>query len=100
MEIGNLFLKADPPQQGEYFKTLLQQQGILIELILSSSQIEPQEYIQEQDEWVVLLQGEAVLDIAGETIRLRAGNYIFLAAQTPHTVLAVSQGALWLAIHF
>ncbi|BFM40950.1 cupin domain-containing protein [Synechocystis sp. LKSZ1] len=94
MDIGNLFFQADPPPQGESFETLLKQKGVVIERILSSSQIEPQEYIQVQDEWVVLLQGEALLEIAGETIRLRAGDYIFLASQTPHTVLAVSQGAL------
>ena len=48
---------------------------------------------------MLLVQGTAVLDIDGETKSLKAGDYVFLPAQTPHTVKQASQGALWLALH-
>jgi len=37
--------------------------------------------------------------VAGETVVLRAGDYLFLPAGTPHTVRRVAQGSLWLAVH-
>ena len=99
MQTGNLFLQASPPQEGERFDTLLRHKGLVIERIVSSTKIESQEYVQAQDEWVVLLQGEAELDVAGKRMSLQAGDYVFLPSATPHTVLRASQGALWLAVH-
>jgi len=97
--MGNLYEDALPPATGERFDTLLSHQGLVIERIVSTSKIESQEYVQEQDEWVVLLTGEATLDVAGRKVPLRAGDYLFLPARTPHTVRQVSDGALWLAVH-
>lgn len=97
--MNNLFANAHPPAHGERFETLLSQRGVVIERIVSSSRIAHERYIQEQDEWVVLLQGEAALDVDGQAIELTSGGYLFLPAKTPHTVLSVSEGALWLAIH-
>lgn len=97
--MGNLYENAHPPQAGERFDTLLTHQGLVIERIVSTSKIASQEYVQEQDEWVVLLQGEALLDVAGQPQPLKAGDYLFLPARTPHTVRSVSDGAMWLAVH-
>jgi cupin 2 domain-containing protein len=97
--MGNLYEDALPPATGERFDTLLSHQGLVIERIVSTSRIVSQEYVQEQDEWVLLLQGEARLDVAGRTVPLRAGDYLFLPSRTPHTVLQVSDGSLWLAVH-
>jgi cupin 2 domain-containing protein len=95
----NLYEDALPPAKGERFDTLLSHQGLVIERIVSTSRIESQEYVQEQDEWVVLLTGEATLEVAGREVALKAGDYLFLPARTPHTVRQVSDGALWLAVH-
>lgn len=99
MPTGNLFANAAPPQNGECFETLLSHKNLVVERILSSSAITPSEYIQAQDEWVALLQGEAVLRVAGESVALKSGDYLFLPAGTPHTVERVSEGAIWLAVH-
>jgi cupin 2 domain-containing protein len=96
---GNLYRNAAPPEHGERFDTLLSHRGLVIERIVSTSKIQSQEYVQEQDEWVVLLQGHAVLDVAGQPVALSDGDYLFLPALTPHTVRTVSDGAMWLAIH-
>ena len=97
--MGNLYEDALPPAKGERFDTLLSHQGLVIERIVSTSKIELQEYVQQQDEWVVLLTGEATLDVAGSKVALKAGDYLFLPAGTPHMVRQVSDGALWLAVH-
>ena len=99
MQSGNLLVDAVAPGEGERFDTLLVHRGLVIERIVSSAGVSSTEYVQAQDEWVVLLQGEAALEVAGEVIDLHAGDYVFLPAGTPHTVRRVSQGALWLAVH-
>lgn len=99
MPSGNLYFDASVPSVGERFDTLLSHRNLVIERILSSARTSPGEYVQTQDEWVVLLKGEAVLEVAGRRIELRSGDYLFLPSGTPHTVASVSEGALWLAIH-
>lgn len=97
--VGNLYADAAPPVQGERFDVLLSHQGLVIERIVSTSKIASQQYIQQQDEWVVLLKGSATLDVAGQSVSLSDGDHLFLPAHTPHTVLAVTDGAMWLAVH-
>lgn len=97
--MGNLFSDAAPPAAGERFDTLLSHRGLTIERIVSTSKIESQLYVQEQDEWVVLLRGEALLDVDGVAMPMAAGDYVFLPARTPHRVLRVADGAMWLAVH-
>jgi cupin 2 domain-containing protein len=55
--------------------------------------------VQPQDEWVVLVHGEAVLRVAGESVALASGDHLFLPARVPHSVERVSAGAIWLAVH-
>ncbi len=99
MQVGNLFDNAAPPSDGERIESLLALQNLVIERIVSSSKVAQTEYVQTQDEWVALLQGSAQLVVAGETVTLKSGDYLFLPAGTPHTVLSVSDGAVWIAIH-
>lgn len=97
--LGNLFTDSEPPAQGERFETLLSHRNLLIERIVSSARIEAVDYVQEQDEWVVLVRGQARMTVAGKAVELAAGDHLFLAAGTPHRVERTSDGALWLAVH-
>ncbi|QSX79404.1 cupin domain-containing protein [Agrilutibacter solisilvae] len=99
MRIGNLFAGIDVPATGERFEELLKHRNLVIERIVSSAAVTPTEYVQPQDEWVAMIQGDAMLEVAGTPVELHAGDYLFLPAGTPHTVRRVSQGALWLAVH-
>lgn len=99
MNHGNLHDNASAPTTGERFDTLLRHRNLHVERIVSSRDTQPAEYVQEQDEWVLLVQGTATLDIDGKSMKLMAGDHVFLPARTPHTVTEVSQGAMWLAIH-
>ncbi|ADV47117.1 cupin domain-containing protein [Nitratifractor salsuginis] len=94
----NLFYYTVPPT-GEAFTTLLQDKNVKIVRIVSSNNIEPTEYHQEEDEWVVLLEGEAEMEIDGKRRTLKRGDTLFLPAHTPHTVLRTARGTLWLAVH-
>ncbi|WP_242513239.1 cupin domain-containing protein [Halochromatium salexigens] len=95
---------------------MLRCRNLRIERITSSGEPEPVLYDQVHDEWVLLLSGEARLEIAGETIALSRGDYLFIPAHTPHRVLQASAestsaepasaeptvaklGCTWLAIH-
>lgn len=99
MQTSNLYADAVAPSGGEHFQTLLQHRNLVVERIVSSAASAPHEYVQSQDEWVVLLRGEADLLVAGEAVALKSGDYLFLPAGTRHTVVRTSQGALWLAVH-
>ena len=99
MNTGNLFLGAEPPLQGEKFETLLAHKNLVVERIVSSADTEPVEYVQAEDEWVLLVQGTAVLHMAGKTLTLNAGDHLFIPAGVPHRVERTSNGALWLAVH-
>ncbi len=99
LERGNLFAAAEPPATGEYFEPLLRQRNLVIERILSSASPEPGEYVQAQDEWVVLLRGSARLRVAAEILELTVGDWLFLPAGLAHTVERSAAGSLWLAVH-
>lgn len=99
MRTGNLYGHATPPAAGERFETLLSHRNLVVERILSSAAIVPTEYVQPQDEWVVLVRGEASLSVDGRAVELREGDHLFLPARVPHTLTRVSEGAIWLAVH-
>lgn len=99
MQTGNIFTDAEPPHEGERFDTILSHKNLVIERIVSSAAATAQEYVQAQDEWVLLVQGEAALQVAGQSILLKAGDHLFLPAGVPHTVTHTSDGTIWLAVH-
>lgn len=95
---GNLY-DSEAPRTGERFEDLADLAGARVERIVSSTSPDSSPYDQPHDEWVALLQGEATLEIAGERIELRPGDWVLLPAQTVHRVLATSNQATWLAVH-
>ena len=99
MNIGNLFLDAEPPARGERFEALLSHKNLVVERIVSSAENQSAESVQRQDEWVLLIRGTALLNMAGEAFALKAGDYLFIPAGVPHRVEETSNGALWLAVH-
>jgi cupin 2 domain-containing protein len=100
-EKRNLFSNLPSPETGEDFLELLHCRNVVIERIVSSDRPDPRTYDQAQDEWVLLLQGEASLEISDRDVTLHAGDHIFIPARTPHRVLATSgePPCVWLAVH-
>jgi len=87
------------PQSGETFTTLLEHKNIKINRIVSASDVKPVEYIQEEDEWLVLLEGEASLLVNNDKKILQKGDTLFISAKTPHRILKTKEGTVWLTVH-
>ncbi len=87
------------PKIGETFTTLLEHKNIKINRIVSSTNIEPIEYMQDEDEWIVLIDGEATLLVKDEEKTLKKGDTLFIPAKTPHKVLKTKEGTVWLTVH-
>jgi len=94
----NLF-DAHIPETGETSTTLFHNKNVKIIRIVSSDRIEPVIYDQDEDEWVTVLEGEAVMEMDGERITLKRGDTLLIPAHTPHTVLETQKGTVWLAVH-
>ncbi len=95
----NIFENNKIIEKGEIFEVILKDKNVIIEKIISSDNIEPKEYIQEQDEWVIVLKGSGELEINKEIIKMKEGDYIFIPSKTPHKVLNIEKGTVWLAVH-
>ncbi len=87
------------PKSGETFTTLLAHKNIKINRIVSSDHLDKTEYLQEEDEWLVLLEGEATLLLDQTEKTLKKGDTLFIPANTPHRVLETKNGTLWLTVH-
>jgi len=94
------FFNYKIPNIGEDFATLFKEKNIEITRIVSSDKLEIKEYNQSRDEFVILLEGSAKLEIKGRVKELKKGDYLYIPAHTKHKVLQTSKGTLWLAIYF
>ena len=85
----------------EIFKNLLSHKNVKINKIISPPNFSSEEFIQDEDEWVILLQGSAILEIQETTTKLVKDSYIFIPAKTPHKIIATDSNieTIWLAIH-
>jgi len=95
----NLY-KHQIPQIGENFFTIFKDKNITVKKIVSSDIIEDKLYIQEQNEYVFVIKGKADLEVNNKKITLNSGDSIFLKAKTPHRILSVQKGTIWLAIYY
>ncbi|WP_457560346.1 cupin domain-containing protein [Caminibacter sp.] len=96
----NLFeIEKLPGIDSEIFETILKHKNIEIKKIISNTLKTPQTFCQKEDEWVVLLKGCAKIEINGKIKKLKAGDFLFIPANTPHTVLKTKKTAIWLAVH-
>ena len=87
------------PQNGEQFTTLLEHKNVKIVRILTTSVPDCNSYCQDEDEWVMVLEGEATLEVEGKAKVLQRGDMLFIPAKTSHKILHTAKGTLWLAVH-
>lgn len=105
MSLGNLFeVPTVAPSQEEIIERLAAGESVVIERIVSTGQTTPEGewYDQEQDEWVALLQGQAVLSFFdGRRLSMSPGDCVFLAAHERHRVdfTSANPPCVWLAVH-
>ena len=104
--IKNLYDNIPKNLDDELFESLLETSGLKLERIVSKAHRTPlgQWYDQQQDEWVILLKGNAGILIEGDkqARKLLPGDYLLLPAHKKHRIewTANDTETIWLALHF
>ena len=88
-----------PDLDDENFKTMLKHKNVSVKRIVSNTLKTPQTFKQDVDEWVVVLQGCAKLEMDGIIHKLKKGDSLFIEANKEHTLLKTKQVVVWLAIY-
>jgi len=102
----NLFADLPADRQAEVIEVLAQSSCVRIERIVSHGQKSPDGfwYDQSEDEWVIVLQGEATLRLEGQSNlhRLRTGDYLLIPAHVRHRVESTLSNptTIWLAVFY
>jgi cupin 2 domain-containing protein len=101
---GNIFAPLPDAREAEVFTPLLERSGVRIERIVSHGQATPEDapFVQDADEWVVVLRGSAGLRIEGRAeVALVPGDHVFIPGGARHWVTWTDPDAptLWLAVH-
>ncbi len=100
----NFFQDIPKALSEELVEKVLSTPAVRIERIISNGQSSPQEFWYDQDEheWVVVLSGQALVELEGrkELINLVPGDTLYLPAHTKHRIesTALLQTTIWLAI--
>jgi mannose-6-phosphate isomerase-like protein (cupin superfamily) len=96
---GRLDDPAAAPAVGERHEVLAHLGHTRIEQILSGELEDPQRFVGDDDEWVVVLAGTARLELGGVSRALEAGDWVLIPAGSPHVLHETAPGTLWLAVH-
>ncbi len=102
VQVENIFAALPQKARQEEFITLFEGRDVRIERIVSSSQSSPADfwYDQSDDEWVILLRGDATLEFAGgELVKLTEGDYLAIPRHVKHRVRETGPETIWLAVH-
>ena len=87
---------------GEFFETIACANGnARIERIVSYGHVSPEGfwYDQDEDEWVLILEGSARIDFAdGTEVAMEKGSHLLLPRHVPHRVARTSSPCIWLAV--
>ncbi len=95
----NFFDDIRVPEIGEISERLYENKNIFIEKIISSDKQEKKLYNQNYDEWIILMEGEALLQIDKKEVILKKGDFLLIEKNTPHRVVKTTSGTLWLCVH-
>lgn len=100
----NIFNIPEGEIKKEIFDSLLQAQNVKIERIISKGHKSALGfwYEQNENEWVVVLQGESELEFESEKIYLKKGDHLLIQKGVKHRVSYTSDEpcCIWLAIFF
>jgi cupin 2 domain-containing protein len=97
-ERGRLAGSDRGPRDGEHTTVLARGAGFVVEQILSGTLAAPQHYVQDHDEWFVVLAGAAALEVDRVAHELGPGDWWLLPAGTPHTLVRTEPGTSWVTV--
>ena len=98
----NILTGANAPHGLETSLTLFESAGVRVERIVSNAHSSPAGfwYDQPEDEWVMVLRGQATLEFAGgESVAMGAGDHVTIASHVRHRVSETDAETIWLAMH-
>jgi cupin 2 domain-containing protein len=102
IRVENLFANLPELSSSEHSLSLFENPSVKIERIVSQSYSSPPGfcYDQEEDEWVIVVRGEATLEFEeGELVRMKEGDYLTIPRHVKHRVHQTSPETVWLAVH-
>ncbi len=105
-QVKNLLAGIPEPLEEEWKETLLSMPGFRIERIVSRGHRSPDGfwYDQEENEWILLLQGSAGLRLEGqkEILVLRPGDSFHIDRRRKHRVewTDPKKNTVWLAVYY
>jgi len=105
MKQNNIFTEIPKALQEELFEEIIKDGAVKIERIVSDGHTSPKQgwYESEQNEWVIILQGEAVLSFEkNDDVELKHGDYVNIPAKCKHKVsyTSLNEKTIWLAVHY
>jgi len=97
----NLFTKYENIENEEIFETILTHREVDIKKIISPANFKSEEFKQNLDEIVFIIDGFAKLEIENEIIYLKKGENIFIPKNAKHRILDTSKEPLciWLGVY-
>ncbi len=104
MEIKNIFENIAIDKSKEEFINILKNDKIRIERIVSNGQSSKKDfwYCQEENEFVLILEGNAILEFEEKEVELKKGDYFDIKAKIKHRVKYTSkeESTIWLAVFY
>ncbi|HEY7536435.1 MAG TPA: cupin domain-containing protein [Gaiellaceae bacterium] len=99
LQRGRLRDPSEAPRVGEHAEPLAAFGPVEIIQILSGRLDEAVDFVQAEDEWVLVLGGRGRLELDGRDVVLEAGDWLYLPAGVPHRLVEAEPGTSWLAVH-
>jgi cupin 2 domain-containing protein len=105
MQSANLFTSLPKNLESEVFEDIVRSPSVRIERIVSKGHSSPEAgwYDQNENEWVLVLEGSASLLFEdGSQCDLSAGDYLNIPAHTKHKVAwtDLDKVTVWLAVFY
>lgn len=102
--IENLFENIPEQLPEELTEVLAESSNVRIERIVSDGHASPEDfwYDQDQNEWVLVVSGSAVLEFEGKTLEMKPGDHVLIPAHQKHRVASISETekTIWLAVFY
>lgn len=104
MKLENIFGAIPDNLDTEVFEDVFTSSHIRVERIISKGQSTPAEswYDQDEHEWVMVVEGKAILEFENGLVTLNKGDYVNIPAHCRHKVhwTDPDQVTIWLAIFY
>ena len=104
MEKYNIFEKIIVDKTEEFFFEIFKNETIKIEKIVSNGKTSPENfwYEQEKSEFILLLEGFAILEFENREVELKKGDCLNIEAMEKHRVkfTSLNEPTIWFAVFY